>query len=679
MPIRTALTRLLRRHRAATRPAGSPLRARLLSFGLLGAGMLSAGPCGLLGEAHAQAGPAGPNGMLPPGATVPANYQPNYAGGMTAPPQAGPMGAPAIGAPAMNAPAMGSPYGPGKPAVTPVGYVAPAGPPVAGPQAHGPAGLYPPTTNPNVHPWPQITPYEPLGAAQTTHVNRRGLWFKDTAMKGRRYNATVEGVWFKFARPDGDVIGSKIPPLEGNQIWLESSPRFESSPDQIFGGDDDNDFELAGSNLDDVLDQFPANVLFYVDEPLVFPYPFIADDADPVTGEDLVTTVLNSPLYPVRTTNAISSDEHSTGGVRLTWGFDDADGTGFEISAYYAAPTDEQFIRGVQRDGFPLLDPLQGIGPEVAGLIDPTIFALPLNTGVSTFPFFPDRNFVGFTQKFDLYTRLDYRTESHGANFSVMNKVISKRANSLIRLGFGGDYIHIGDEFGFYGIDSGTFYEADAPEVDRGVVSAADGGGGGAGSNAFTFAPGDVDFATPVATLTGAPDELFDSELNSRTNSWLGGPTVAVRYEAGGDTFKVIGESAFSLLINHERTSIDGYRIGEQTAMKTLYGIDFLNNDDGSARDTSFTDEDSHTHLSPMFKQQVRAELDVSEMIPPLQKFAFTSHTKLSGAYQLNYINRVQRASAAVNWAGFPLFPSVRAQYDDFFMHEFRLGLTMDY
>ena len=699
MPIRTAISRLL--GRAATlagSPAGSARPRRRLVRGLapalVGLGLLG-GQSVLAqgypqGSGYPQVAPQGPGyqqpvGGLPPGATVPGNYQPNYAGSAMAPPQAGPMGrpatTPAMGPPPgmMSAPPMGSP-------IRPVGYVSPAAPPVGGPQANGPAGLYAPGAagNPNVHPYPQISPFEPFNRKQTTHLNRQGLWFKDTAMKGRRYRGTVDGVWFRFSGSDNDLIGSPIIPLEGNQIWLPTAPTFRPDNSRFVGGTQtDNDIEIPDSNIGDVFTQLPPGVLLFSDEPRVFPYPFLSEDDSPGTGADLVTTVLNRPLFPVRTTDDITGDEHATGGLRLTWGFDEADGTGFEISAFVSGETNEKFEQGIEPNlGFPgPNDGIAGVSPETTGLIDPTIFGLPLNTSYATFPGFEGRNIVGFTQKYDLYTRLTQATQAHGANFVVLNKVIAKRPNGLVRMGFGADYIGVMDEFGFFGTDSGRSYEIDSITVQGGIVQGGGGAGGGGagggqGGGGITI-EGDVDFAAPV--LADFPDRGFNSRLDASTDSYLAGPSFSLRYEAGGDTLRISGESGFSLLINHERTRISGFGIGEQTAMKTLYGIDFLNNDDGTARDTSFSDEASHTHLSPMFKQQVKADLNVVEVMPFLKKLHLTENTRLSAAYQLSYINRMQRASAAIDWRGFPNFPTARASYDDFYMHEFRLGLTMEY
>ena len=663
---------------------------------------------GLASPADAQLNaPSGGPAMLPPGATVPANFAPagyGPAGAPVMPPAPGMMPAPGM---LPYGPAPQASYGPGKSggtydptAVTPAGYLDPAGSP-AGPQ--GPGALWPPTGNRDLHPWPAISPFEPANVKQTSHTNRKGLWFQDKPRMGRKYKFNTEGVWFKISQPDNDIIGSRIIPLEGNQIWLPTAPRFTPSamnrPTSVAvggaggggGGGTINDLEIGGSALDDVIDQLPPSVLLFSAEPRVFPYPFISDETDPATGDDLITTVLNEPLFPVRTTDDISGDEHSSGGVRLTWGWDEADGTGFELSGFFMAQTDEEFRMGTPpTSGIPILDPLQGV-TNLSGQVDPTLFALPLDTGFSTFPLFPDLNIVGFTQKFDLYTSLSYQTEAHGANFVVLNKVIARRGNALVRMGFGADYLYVGDSFGFVGIDSGLDYEIDDLEVTDGIVNAGGGGGGGAGAGGagggIDFVADNFNFVTPA--LTDTVNEPFLAELDSNVESYLGGPTFALRYEAGGKKFKMIGESAFSLLVNHERTRISGSNIGEQTAMKTLYGIDFLNEteaiDAGAAgataptRDTSFTDRDSHTHLSPMFKQSVKAELDLARTFPVFEKFYLTEHAKFTGAYQLSYINRMQRASAAINWQGFPLFPTVRSQYDDFYLHEFRLGLQMEY
>ena len=549
------------------------------------------------------------------------------------------------------------------------------------------------------HPWPAISPFQPFNVKQTTHSNERGLWFRSQPYKGRRYRATADATFFLFDSTSDHQIGARTLPTEdsNNQLWVDRGPIFQQ-PNALplsaggAGGGGANQgiaqaIEIPGSNFDVLAEQLPFGSLIFFEDPAVFPYAFFSDDIAPVNGDDLDFVVLNDGIFPVRSTADISGNQQS-GGLRLTWGWDEADGTGFDLSAFWAAESLDRYQRGLNPNtGFPIFDPTSLIiAPSFFSALDTTILGLPLDTGFSTFPFFPDLGIRGFTQKFDVFVDMTVKTEAHGANFSVLNKVLIQGDASLVRMGFGADYLYVGDQFSFYGIDSGLGYTVDIPVPNAGQIGGGAGAGGGGGAGGAGGGTRQVNDITPNIPVGEAANQAFIAQLGSRADSYMAGPTVSWQYQFGGDKFRLLGESAFSLLVNHERLRVSGENIGEQLAMKTLYNIDFLNDTDAvpvggiaPARDTSFYDAKTHTHLSPMFKQKVTAEVPLSGIIPPLSKHYLTANSKLTLGYQLNFINRFQRAAGAIKWNGFPLFPEVRSDYTDFLIQEFRLGMQFEY
>ena len=569
------------------------------------------------------------------------------------------------------------------PAAPYAGPGVPAGPQMSPVYSQNPETIWPQAAGPNYHPYPKISPYGDYNVLATKHENRGGQWFKTIYQKDRQSYFRTEASSWHFDEAGSEVVGSE--PLPGAVGGLQiRSEVIRSNPNEIFViGDDDgngaNIDNLAVGGLGGVLDQLPPDFFFI--GPGTFPYPLQAVDAVPTTGADLEAFVRND-IHPVRTVGNLG--DASSLGVRLTTGWDNGDGSGVEFFGVFSGNADFSYRRGQNE--------YRGM-PVTASLVDalPTRTlsilngAIPLDTGLPTFPAFGDALKVnGFAQKYDVYYGLDNTIAVYGGGLLAFSQTLVDRDAFRLRMFYGAEYMHVDEEFGFRGIDSGASIIDEDFQADGGLLPGGTQGGGGGTTTVFGSQP--LGRFLPIPALTpGSPDQFFEAELNSTVKTHLAGPTVGLRYEFGSErgAFQLAGTTTLGLLANHERKTVFGENIGEQTAMKTLYGIDFLSDPatgvllpDGA---TAFRDEQDTTHVSPMFRQDIDGSLAVGSIIPPLKDTSLFDDARLTFGYRVMLIGEVQRAGDGIAWRGFPQFPSARSNRTSLLTQEAKLGLEWNY
>lgn len=532
-------------------------------------------------------------------------------------------------------------------------------------------------------PWPGISPYHPSNVLSTTHSNRNGLWMKDVAYKGRDYYFSVEAVWTDIKDSGSKPIGQNpLPGSVGGTGQLTGAPVPTIVPGAGVGT---NGFLTPA--LESLFDQLPDD--FVLIGGGVFPYPLLSFDEQDAVEADL-DLVASNAAYPIRTLADIPQD--SLFGSRIRWGFDNQDGSGFELSVYHLGDNDAKFSLGTDNlGGVPLTPTLINVNPFT--LINVQLGAIPLDNGLPTFPTLgPDFGITGSTQKYDIFYEIANRSEIFGVSGSVFNTSLFSGKSARVRLFWGGDYTSVDETFSFRGIDSGGTLNLEDYQSDAGVLPGGGGGGGGGGAGDILGGrPADFegDIVVPALTPLSADRPIF-AFLDSNTRSHLAGPTVGLRYDfGGGETFNVWGETVFGVLINNERTVITSKNIAEQQHSKVVYGtaLDAFSNPDGTPRADDFataTYERSETHVSPMFKQGIHAELAVGGLIPPLRKTFLFEDAKITLGYQVTIIGEMQRPGEAIYWRGFTgdpanSFPFPISDRSTLLWQEANLGVEWDF
>jgi hypothetical protein len=85
----------------------------------------------------------------------------------------------------------------------------------------------------------------------------------------------------------------------------------------------------------------------------------------------------------------------------------------------------------------------------------------------------------------------------------------------------------------------------------------------------------------------------------------------------------------------------------------------FIANIDMLNQDTTFADEENHTHASPMFEQSIFAEMDLLKYVPIIKHCSLFDGATFRVGYTYTVVGNVARPGDSVSWRGFPDFPSV--------------------
>jgi hypothetical protein len=416
----------------------------------------------------------------------------------------------------------------------------------------------------------------------------------------------------------------------------------------------------------------------------------------------------------VQIQNAIESP---TGmGLRMQWGYFDPDDSGLIVEGF-GQSTDENFDardtlgrgRGGQKSTLlMLLSPpdflLNDIGNagsefgQTGGDSDDettgqdfilqnnllNLRGLPLDDGTS----------FGVTAPYDLEFRLTSKSRTYGMSISWILAPAFRGRKFLVRPTVGVRYLRLQESFGFYGQDSGLSYDnledLDEPfngdiklhsppnnfdEDQDGIIDNAalveeggSGGGGGGGGNTDEFRF--IHYNDP----TMYP---MTSTLSNVSRSDLIGPEIGLRYDLGGEKFKLWGQTKFALTANNERLNLRGNNIGMVTRQP-----DFLVSTPGDPQPNRFSDRDRHTHVSEVIEQSFFAEAPIFAKLPYLRRSRLLSDANFRFGYTMLFVGHVARPYGSINWAGNPsegLFPTIDVNRSSFWTQNFSFSLNWTY
>ena len=674
------------------------LRGALLSAATgLAAAAAPAGP------AHAQLG--GPGGNLPPmGAEAPA--------GTYGPLPVGP-GGPAMGGPMTGGPGMG-PMGPMQ---GPPPGMGPYGPPPPGTVGGTPpGGVMPPTLRPS----PGISPFEHR-LNQTFHDGN--LWFNDSNNTPRRYHGGVSYISSKFRRPPRTNIGTR---RDLRDIFDEQLlPAFNTGV-----GNDAN----AGANIDAITFLYVKSQVLpiYDDDFVLDSYEFfglaLVRRVDPVTGfqidglrllpfydddigleDDGVTPDLDSLDFPSGDPNEdpftdaigyapVTGDIFSGGnndvlvgafgpaiggefedadnpGIRARFGFEEADGSGFEVTADWLAEKPDVFSRGFAEDArlfserfdatidrpdlrfrtFPLGAILADVNPD---LLFGTITGTPINRppfaggdvdldGVvdigSFFPSPQDPTVGAFT--YDLLFQHEFNSEQAGTEMSFIGTPILKRGRFRVRPSAGLRFNFLNERYRFDGADSGAI------EIFDTNLAFGEGGGDAEvndGGDVLFFPPGSrlvVDPNTGIAGDFSGDEEFifpgiisdnaltnylpYQTRIENEVQTYLFGPQVGLHYDVQGKFLTLVGHTKVGVAGNQTRTGLNGF------------GLNINQHTTGDLM--PFDREQTHSRLSPFVDANIRGELNLFPYVPVLNRFGFLKNARFTGGFGVTSFYEISR------------------------------------
>lgn len=492
-----------------------------------------------------------------------------------------------------------------------------------------PALLYPQGVPEGFNPWPQMSPYGVGNMDQEQLFNRQGLWFYEMLTKQRDFYGGVDAIW-GFSENEARKNVGNTPAFRQPQNYnLGGAP-------VVFLPANGNQLPIPG----------PLSVV-----PGADPYPFMRPGVQLVNIQQI-----DNNIFPIRTTDDLPTE--GSAGLEARWGFDDADGVGLMLSGFYLGESSEVFESGNEFiNGLPVTPAMViATGGQVLNTRNGAIaydngLPAPLGSGLG---------FNGAAQKYDILYSMEHRTEVAGANLAYYLAPVYKDRAVMVRPFLAGRYMYINESFNFRGIDSGFHYDIEG--IPYGAA------GGIVGTDPSTYRP---DLTTPRLVQR---TQQFEARLNSNVQSHIAGPEVGLRYDLGAsDDFKIWGATTFGLMANQSDLLLNGNNIGEEYTTNAFNGISMLGND------ARFNTSAEHARVSPLFEQTIAVDSRIFEAVPFVNEIPVLNQAILHLGYTFTAIGHVNRPADTINWAGFPIFPSLNNNTQTFVLHRFNFGLEWTY
>ena len=549
--------------------------------------------------------------------------------------------------------------------------------------AQGPPPVMPPAS---MRPYPANSMYD---FEYDKHYYRDGMWNRVSSNRGRRSIFNIDYLRARTRKPTGFLGNSSA--LSYKDMIL---PILEEDPYDL--GDSGGG---GGGQEQSVVDQFRGVPAAGVSG---FNY------YDPVQLQD----TLNSP---------------TGSGIRLQVGYFDPDDSGLVVEGF-GQNTSETFDardtlgpgRGEQKNTLLmllrppdfLLNDIGGAGSQFGqtgggggggGGDDDASTAqdfilqnnllnlrgLPLDNGVRDVA----GNVIGASSPFDLEFRVSTKSRTYGASVTWIMAPRYSTKKFMLRPTVGVRYMRIQESMRFYGQDSGLTYDnledldegfngdvklhsppngidddGDGITDNAGLVEESDSGGGGGGGadEEFRF----VIYNDPsMYPLT--------STLSNVSRSDLIGPEIGLRYDLGGEKFKLWGQTKLAVAANSERMRLKGNNIGIVTRQNN-----FNMPTPEDPQPNRFSDSDRHSHVSEIIEQSLFAEAPLFAHIPILRRSTILSEARFRFGYTVLFVGHVARPFGSIYWAGNPsegLYPSIDTRRTSFWTENYSFSINWTY
>jgi hypothetical protein len=489
----------------------------------------------------------------------------------------------------------------------------------------GMPGGYPPGANP----WPNVSPYSGPLVDQTS--NQNGLWFNRQITGNRKFFFTAEGLIGNTGHPNSlvgangvNIIPHQIP--APGVIYTDNNQQFqETAAGTSTIGTPDRETVASGNG----------------------------GGGNAATGDIGV-------FLPQ--TTAQLTDPLNAGGFRGTWGWWNADQSGFQASGFYMSPATTSLLIGEPNS----FNAALYSDPNASFLQTDLLTHLHAIAGIPLQGADTDHNGLpGVVQPFDIYYRMQYETQVGGVNADWYASPLYERSAFMIRPMYGARYLRVRENFTFDGADSGLGYTIGTPGAN---------GGGGGGAVASTG------YLSPVTLEALSTLSVMQSLLSSSVTSQLAGPEAGLRFDVGGDRFKIWTQSKFGLLMNYSSRNLSGYNIGDAYYPKITGTItDQTVMPRGSGANTRFAHQDANTALSPMFEQSIFGKAKLFQFVPILNKSKILNGAEFQAGYTMILVGNMYRPSNTIDWQAYPASPQLNDKRSSYFTSNYSFGVQWEY
>lgn len=503
---------------------------------------------------------------------------------------------------------------------------------------------YPPGANA----WPDISPY---GPRLDQHYQHNGFWFNRIVSGNSRYFVTLEGLITRTGAPPHAPIGA-----EDVNVTTDVSGAIGSQHNQPFfekvvisgNGTPERDFTNTGSSGTNDVAIFPTG------------------------SAGLLKQTIGS------------------GGFRGSWGWWNPEGSGFMMQGYWQDKARSDY----QQSDPPLIINLNETNPALPSLLTNVnyldhihpYFGLPLPG--------PDRDgdgLPGVVVPYDIYVRLDYQTSVFGGNLDWYFQPIYDRDFFKVRPLAGARILRINEFFSFQGADSGMGYTV---QPDPTLTTSGNNNNANVTASIANLVIQQVDaqFNSPTPSVDNTQGLIF-SLLQSRTQGTFAGPEVGLRFDVGGERFKIWTQSKFGLLAYQSTRRVNGFNIGDHFDILSptadnpdnlpldpqVNGVSLNPLRAAGIQGSSFSSQRNNTTVSPMFEQGVFLQAPLLSYIPVINRVSMFDKAEVQAGYTVLLLGNVYRPTNDFAWAQYPDFPYLIENKSKFYTTNWSVGLSWTY
>lgn len=366
-----------------------------------------------------------------------------------------------------------------------------------------------------------------------------------------------------------------------------------------------------------------------------------------------------------------TGDRLTGGAFQGVFGWDGPDGRGVFFNGFYSSEGNASYN---QNPNVP--DPLRpedtlvaGAGVSIFDGGNPTI--IPATSGQINPITVPG----GGTQGYDMVYSLQWQSQAYGAGVGFYADYLIRRDTFQLRPALGLRVLNVRENALFQGQDSGLSYTIVVP--------------GGAGNNT---AGGQRVFTPSTGSVAGIPD-ILTSRVNANVKELLAGPEIGLRYDLGGNKFKIYGSSKFGLLANHSTRELSGFGIGRSELFQTnsngvgrvllpanLLPIQLPSDaQDPDHSQTAFHDQSTSTSASPTFEQSLNLKAPLLGYVPIIRNVPLFEQAQFNFGYTLLLVGAHHRPGDVIDWQGYPNVPRLNDRKGLFQMSTWTVGVEWDY
>ena len=137
-----------------------------------------------------------------------------------------------------------------------------------------------------------------------------------------------------------------------------------------------------------------------------------------------------------------------------------------------------------------------------------------------------------------------------------------------------------------------------------------------------------------------------------------------------GNTIKLNGRTKFGLMVNVTEYTLGGDSVGNGRALPFANG-------------QAFSSGETHTHISPLFEQEVHFDLNVIDIIPILKRCSWLDKARIHVGYSVVLLWEVGRPQYTIDYRGQPLnpvlLPNLASRRTQWYTHGWDFGLIWEW